>query len=100
MQTIPESIPIKGSFRGGLPSAKQIPTIFPRKRTAIKAIIYEALEEHEKALVQYAKSGPKRTKAEIGYSATQSKWAKANKRLEGEFLKGLERKKGPFHWEQ
>jgi len=54
---------------------------------------------HEQALVKYAKSGPKRTKAEIGYSATQSKWAKANKRLEGEFLKGLERKKGPFHWE-
>ena len=54
---------------------------------------------HEQALVKYAKSGPKRTKAEIGYSATQSKWAKANKRLESEFLRGLERKKGPFHWE-
>ena len=54
---------------------------------------------YEQALVKYAKSGPKRTKAEIGYSATQSKWARANKRLEGEFLKGLERKKGPFHWE-
>lgn len=56
-------------------------------------------KEHEKALIKFAKSGPKRTKAEIGYSVTQSKWAKANKRLEGEFLKGLERKKGPFHWE-
>ena len=54
---------------------------------------------HEQALIKYAESGPKRTKAEIGYSVTQSKWAKANKRLEGEFLKGLERKKGPFHWE-
>ena len=53
----------------------------------------------EQALVKFAKSGPKRTKAEIGYSATQSKWAKANKRLESEFLRGLERKKGPFHWE-
>ena len=56
-------------------------------------------KEHEKALVQYAKSGPKRTKAEIGYSSVQAGWSKANKRLEGEFLKGLERKKGPFHWE-
>ena len=54
---------------------------------------------HEQALINLAKSGPKRTKAEIGYSATQSKWARANKRLESEFLRGLERRKGPFHWE-
>ena len=54
---------------------------------------------HEQALIKYAKSGPKRTKAEIGYSSVKADWSKANQRLESEFLKGLERKKGPFHWE-
>ena len=54
---------------------------------------------HEQALVEIAKSVPKRTKAEINYSSVKAGWSKANKRLESEFLKGLERKKGPFHWE-
>lgn len=54
---------------------------------------------HEQALVQYVKSGPKRTKGDIKYSSVKAGWSKANQRLESEFLKGLERKKGPFHWE-
>ena len=39
-------------------------------------------------------------KSETRYSITKSKWTKANKRLESEFLKGLHRKKSPFFWEQ
>ena len=38
-------------------------------------------------------------KSETRYSITKSGWTKANKRLESEFLKGLQKKKGPFFWE-
>ena len=54
---------------------------------------------YKKRLIQMSKSVPKRTKAEIGYAVTKSEWSRRNKRLESEFLQGLERKKGPFHWE-
>ena len=41
---------------------------------------------------------PKKTKSDIGYSKIKEDWKKANQRIEKEFLKGFERKKGPFNW--
>ena len=54
---------------------------------------------YKKRLIEMSKSVPKRTKPEIGYAVTKSEWSRRNKRLESEFLKGLERRKGPFPWE-
>ena len=55
--------------------------------------------EWQKHKTKWFKAQPKRTKPEIGYAVTKSEWTRNNKRLENEFLKGLERRKGPFHWE-
>jgi len=55
--------------------------------------------EWQKHKTKWFKAQPKRTKPEIGYAVTKSEWSKRNKRLENEFIKGLERRKGPFHWE-
>ena len=41
---------------------------------------------------------PKKTRSDIGYSKIKEDWKKTNQRLEKEFLKGLEIKKGPFNW--
>jgi len=56
-------------------------------------------KELQKQKTEWFKAQPKKTKPEIGYAVTKSEWSRRNKRLENEFMKGLERRKGPFHWE-